>query len=186
MSRPGLTLTHVGFYVQNLEKQIEFYTRVLEFTETDRGELINQSGKPVKLVFLSRDPEEHHQFVLIDGRVPNTNYIDVVNQVSMKADSLATLRRIYNKLKEAGIKDFETITHGNSISIYAHDPEGLRLEYYIHTPWYCSQPMRIPIDMEWDDETLWGKVEAHARSLPGFKPRAEWVATMKKRMGITD
>lgn len=186
MSCPELKLTHVGFYVQNLDRQVEFYTRVLGFTETDRGERIDPSGKVVRLVFLSRDPEEHHQIVLIDGRAPNTNYIDVVNQVSMKTDSLATLRRIYNKLKEAGIEDFETITHGNSISIYARDPEGLRLEYYVYTPWYCSQPMRIPIDMEWDDETLWSKVEAHVRSLPGFKPRAEWVATMKKRMGITD
>jgi hypothetical protein len=46
--------------------------------------------------------------------------------------------------------------------------------------------MRIPIDISWDDATLWAKVEAHARSLPGFKPRAEWVAQMKQRMGIAD
>lgn len=185
MSRPGLTLTHIGFYVQNLEKQVDFYTRILEFTETDRGDMINASGKPIRLVFLSRDPEEHHQIVLIDGRPPGTDY-SVINQLSMKADSFGTLRRIYNNLQEAGIEGFETITHGNSISIYARDPEGLRLEYYIHTPWYCTQPMRIPIDMSWDDETMWAKVEAHARSLPGFRPRSEWVAEMKKRMGITD
>lgn len=186
MSRPGLTLTHFGFYVSNLEKQVEFYTKVLEFTETDRGELLGRWGKPVNLVFLSRDPEEHHQLVLIDSRPPDTDYNNVINQVSMRADSLATLRRIYNRLKEAGITEFETTTHANSISIYARDPEGLRLEFYLHTPWYCTQPMRIPIDMEWDDATLWAKVEAHARSLPGFKPRAEWVAEMKNRMGITD
>lgn len=185
MSRPGLTLTHIGFYVQNLEKQVEFYTRILEFTETDRGDMINASGKPVRLVFLSRDPEEHHQIVLIDGRPSDTDY-SVINQLSMKADSFATLRRMYNNLKAVGTTEFETITHGNSISIYARDPEGLRLEYYVHTPWYCTQPMRIPIDMAWDDETLWAKVEAHARSLPGFQSRAEWVAKMKKRMGYTD
>jgi catechol-2,3-dioxygenase len=186
MSHPGLTLTHFGFYVQDIEKEVEFYKKVLEFTETDRGEVMGPWGKPVKLVFLSRDPEEHHQLVLISSRPPGADYNNVINQVSMRADSLATLRRIYNKLVEFGIKDFETITHGNSISIYARDPEGLRLEYYIHTPWYCTQPMRIPFDMAWDDATLWAKVEAHARSLPGFRPRTEWVADMKQRMGIVD
>lgn len=183
MNRPGLTLTHFGFYVQNMERQVEFYTKILEFTVTDRGQAPSGIGE---IVFLSRDPEEHHQIVLIGGRKPNTNYSDVVNQVSLRADSLGTLRRIYNNLKAAGIKEFEIITHGNSISIYAHDPEGLRLEYYLHTPWYCSQPMRIPLDFSLDDQALWAKVEAHARSLPGFKPRAEWVAEMKKRMGISD
>lgn len=186
MNRPGLTLAHIGFYVQNLAKQLQFYTQVLEFTETDRGEVPGPWGKPIRIVFLSRDPEEHHQIVLMDGRPPNTDYNNLINQLSLRADGLATLRRIYGKLHEAGIEDFETITHGNSISIYARDPEGLRLEYYIHTPWYCSQPMVMPIDMSWNDQKLWGKVETHARSLPGFKSRAEWVAEMKQRMGIKD
>jgi catechol 2,3-dioxygenase-like lactoylglutathione lyase family enzyme len=186
MSLPELALTHCGIYVYDLEKQVAFYTEVLGFTETDRGEVMGRNGKPLKLVFLSRDPEEHHQIVLIDSRPPNTDYNDLINQLSLRADGLGTLRRIYDKLVKFGIKEFETITHGNSISIYARDPEGLRLEYYIHTPWYCTQPMRIPIDMSVDDATLWAQVEAHARSLPGFKPRSEWVAQMKRRMGLVD
>lgn len=184
--RPGLTFTHLGFYVQNLERQVDFYTRVLEFTITDRGELPDPSGKPVNLVFLSRDPEEHHQIVLVEGRKPGTSYSDILNQVSLRADSLATLRKVYNNLVAEGIRQFETITHGNSISLYARDPEGLRLEYYLHTPWYVSQPSRTPIDMSLDDATLMAKAEAHARSLPGFRPRAQWVEEMKRRMGYAD
>ena len=43
-----------------------FYTRLLGFTVTDRGQLQGAAG-PVSLVFLSRDPDEHHQIVLATG-----------------------------------------------------------------------------------------------------------------------
>lgn len=53
-----LVLSHMGFYVQNLEAMGQFYKDVLGFVETDRGDL-----GVVQLIFLSRDPSEHHQLV---------------------------------------------------------------------------------------------------------------------------
>jgi hypothetical protein len=64
------------------------------------------------------------------------------------------------------------------------DPEGNRLELYVDLPWYVSQPMRVPVDLSMDDDTLMPWLEAHARSLPGFKPRSEWRAEMARRMGL--
>src|SRR5690606_35844450 len=60
MDRPGLTFSHMGIYVTDVARMEDFYTRLLEFTVTDRGELDTPNG-PVFLVFLSRDPDEHHQ-----------------------------------------------------------------------------------------------------------------------------
>ena len=58
-----LVLSHMGFYVRDLERMARFYKEVMCFTETDRGDL-----GAVQLIFLSRDPSEHHQVVLATGR----------------------------------------------------------------------------------------------------------------------
>lgn len=82
------------------------------------------------------------------------------------------------------VRNLVGVTHGNTISIYGLYPEGTRLEFYLHTPWYVTQPTRVPIDFSLDDVALMRYVEAHARTLPGFKTRAEWRAEMARRMGV--
>lgn len=160
-----------------------FYTRLLEFTVTDRGRLDTPRG-PVELVFLSRDPDEHHQIVLASGRPAEVGF-NVINQISFKADSLATLRTMHRRLQEEGIPDIAPVTHGNALSIYAPDPEGNRLELYLDLPWYVTQPMRVPVDFGLADEALMQTVEDHARGLPGFMPRAQWRDRMASRMGVS-
>jgi catechol 2,3-dioxygenase-like lactoylglutathione lyase family enzyme len=56
-------LGHVGLYVTDTARMIDFYTRVLGFVVTDAD------PKGI-LTFLSRNPEEHHQVVLVAGRAP--------------------------------------------------------------------------------------------------------------------
>jgi catechol 2,3-dioxygenase-like lactoylglutathione lyase family enzyme len=182
MPRPGLTFSHVGFFVNDIAAMEDFYTRVLEFTVTDRGQLTGPSG-PMGLVFLSRDPDEHHQIVLVTGR-PHELPFNVINQISLKADSLATLKEMHRRVQAEGMRDITPVTHGNALSIYVRDPEGNRLELYIDLPWYVSQPMRVAVDLTPEDDVIMTNAEAHARSLPGFKPRAEWRAEMERRMGL--
>lgn len=180
--RPGFRFSHFGMFVNNIARMEDFYTRVLEFTVTDRGELSGPHG-PMNLVFLSRDPDEHHQIVLITGR-PETLGFNPINQISLKADSLGTLRAMQATLEREQLPGITPVTHGNAVSIYVPDPEGNRLELYVDLPWYVSQPLRLPVDLSPDDTTLMAQLEAHARSLPGFRPRAEWRAEMARRMGV--
>jgi catechol 2,3-dioxygenase-like lactoylglutathione lyase family enzyme len=180
--RSGLSLSHMGFYVHDLERCEDFYSRVLEFTVTDRGSLPTPSGK-VQLVFLSRDPAVHHQIVLAGGR-PETLAFNPINQISFEADSLDTLRRFHQRFIDEELEEIAAVTHGNAISCYARDPEGNRLEIFIDTPWYVDQPMRVPVDFSLPDDELLATVERHARTLPGFRPRDEWEAEMAKLMGI--
>ena len=149
---------------------------------TDRGELSGPNG-PMNLVFLSRDPDEHHQIVLITGR-PDSAGFNPINQISLKADALGTLREMLLTLQREGLPGITPVTHGNAVSIYVPDPEGNRLELYVDLPWYVSQPMRQLVDLGLDDATLTAQLEAHARGLPGFRPRAEWRAEMARRMGL--
>ena len=180
-ARPGLVFSHIGIYVSNLERMEDFYTRLLDFTVTDRGHLETPKG-PVELVFLSRDPDEHHQIVLASGR-PESIGFNVINQISLKADSLASLRTIHRRLQDERTAGIMPVTHGNALSVYAPDPEGNRLEFYLDLPWYVSQPVRVPVELAQADEPLMQMLEAHARGLPGFMPRAQWRELMARRMG---
>ncbi len=182
MSRPGLTFSHVGFFVTDIARMEDFYSRVLEFTVTDRGELPGPAG-PMSLVFLSRDPDEHHQIVLMTGR-PKEISFNVINQVSLKADSLGTLKEMHRRVAAEGLGGVTPVTHGNALSVYAPDPEGNRLELYLDLPWYVSQPMRVPLDLSPADDQIMATAEEHARSLPGFRPRAQWRDDMARRMGL--
>jgi catechol 2,3-dioxygenase-like lactoylglutathione lyase family enzyme len=185
MSRPGLTFSHIGLYVSDLQRMEDFYTRVLEFTVTDRGQLPGADGKPVDLVFTSRSPDEHHQIVLVAGRPAELSF-NIINQLSFRADGLATLRTMHRRMIAEGARNVIPINHGNAVSVYGLDPEGTRLEFYLHTPWYVTQPLRVPLDLSLDDDALMRHVEAYARTLPGFRPRAQWRAEMAQRMGIAD
>ena len=182
MQRPGLAFSHMGLFVTDIARMEDFYTRVLEFTVTDRGRLSGSSG-PIELVFLSRDPDEHHQIVLASGR-PRELPFNVINQISLKADCVGTLKEMHRRVQAEGMRDITPVTHGNALSLYVRDPEGNRLELYVDLPWYVSQPLRLPVDLTLDERTLLASAEAHARSLPGFKPRSEWRAEMALRMGL--
>lgn len=179
--RSGLSFSHMGIYVNDITRMEDFYARVLEFTVTDRGSLETPHGQ-VQLVFLSRDPAVHHQIVLASGR-PRSLPFNPINQISLLADSVATLRRFHRRFVQEKADEILPVTHGNAISFYARDPEGNRLEIFIDTPWYVDQPMRVPVDFDLSDEALMASVERHARALPGFRPRDQWVAEMAKRMG---
>jgi catechol 2,3-dioxygenase-like lactoylglutathione lyase family enzyme len=180
--RPGLSFSHFGMFVTDLPLMEAFYAGALEFTVTDRGELGGPQG-PMDLVFLSRDPDEHHQIVLISGRPADLPF-NPINQISLRADSLATLRRLLERLPGAGATDAVSVTHGNAVSIYARDPEGNRLELFIDLPWYVTQPLRVPVDFGLDDDALMLWLEAHARAQPGFMSRAQWRAAMAQKMGL--
>lgn len=182
MKRTGFNFSHIGIYSRDLDAMERFYTGVLDFTVTDRGELSGPNG-PMSLVFMSRDPDEHHQIVLISGRPEHLEF-NLINQISLKGDSLEALRTIHEKLKSVNAQGIDPVTHGNALSIYVRDPEGNRLELYIDMPWYVTQPMRVPIDLEMDDKTLMSNIESHARSLPGFRPRSQWRQEMAERMGV--
>jgi catechol-2,3-dioxygenase len=180
MNLGGLHFSHMGIYVRDLGIMEEFYCRMLDFTVTDRGDL-KRNGRIIQLVFLSKDPDEHHQIVLAAGR-PEADGFNPINQISLKAGTLETLVSYHRRFLDENWTDIDPISHGNAVSFYVPDPEGNRLELYWDTPWYVSQPMAQQIDLTLPAALLLERVEAQARALPGFKSHAEWRAEMVARM----
>jgi len=151
------------------------------FFETDRGDL-----GAVQLIFLSRDPQEHHQIVLATGRPADLRF-SVINQISLRVPDLTTLREVHQRVSgDPDVTELVCATHGNAISIYFRDPEDNRLEVFVDTPWYCEQPLREPIDLNQSDEQVMAAAQALARSRPRFRSRADWVADMERLMGYRD
>jgi catechol-2,3-dioxygenase len=180
LNRSGaLSLSHLGIYVRDLDRMGRFYMQALGFTETDRGLLGS-----VQLLFLSRDPSEHHQLVLASGR-PEGPGFNLINQISLRVPDLSTLRAVHARMQaEPDVSDLVSVTHGNAISLYLRDPEGNRLEIFMDTAWYCEQPLREAISLDQPDEAILAQSEAMARSRPGFCSREVWQARMRTRMGL--
>ena len=178
MTTPSIAFSHFGIHVTDLPRMEDFYTRVLGLLVSDRGVL--PSGPT--LVFLSRDPDEHHQMVLVTGRPPGMDG-NVVNQISFKLPTLADLQAMYARVRQEGIKEFRIVTHGNAWSIYFADPEGNRVELFVDTPWHTPQPLAEPFDVEAPVETILAQTEALCRSRPGFMSRAAWRRAQVERMG---
>ncbi|TAK80755.1 MAG: glyoxalase [Betaproteobacteria bacterium] len=167
-SVPALSFSHMGIFVADVARMEDFYTRVLGFAVTDRGDLAS-----IKLVFLSRDPREHHQIVLATGR-PGELPFNPINQISFRMAEFAGLREMHRRLQAEGVDELAPVSHGNALSVYFRDPEGNRIELFVDTPWYVKQPLRVPMDMTLSDAELWAWAEAEARKLPGFKPVEQW------------
>jgi catechol 2,3-dioxygenase-like lactoylglutathione lyase family enzyme len=175
----SLAFTHVGIYVTDMDRMVDFYTRVVGFAVADRGPRLQGGGE---IAFMTRDPREHHQLVLATGRPTNLPF-NMVNQLSFLVDGLATLTALYRDLKrEPGLEDLGPVSHGNALSAYFLDPEQNRIEFYMHTPWHVPQPHRISVDLSLPDARLWAAVEQDVRATPGFKPREEWIADMERRV----
>jgi catechol-2,3-dioxygenase len=165
----------MGIYVADLARMEDFYTRVLGFAVTDRGEL-----GALAIVFLSLDPKEHHQIILATGR--KDARFNPINQIAFRLAELADLRTMALRLRDEGVKDLSPISHGNAMSVYFSDPEGNRLEIFVDTPWYVRQPLRIPMDLSLPDAELWAWAETEARRQPGFQPVEEWRAQIARRI----
>ena len=167
-------LSHVGLYVHDVPKMIDFYTKVLGFVVSDGAE----DGR---ITFLSRNPSDHHQVVLVRGRATDTE-VPMVQQVSFNVGNLANVQCAFRKIRDAGCEGISPICHGNAWSVYFQDPEGNRIEMFCDTPWYVPQPLGFKIDLDLPADTLVAETEEICRAKDGFKPIEEWRAEISKKI----
>jgi catechol 2,3-dioxygenase-like lactoylglutathione lyase family enzyme len=167
--RPKLSFSHVGIFVTDLDRMVDFYTRVLGLVVSDRD--VTRDGR--EIAFMTLDPGEHHQVVLAAGRPADLAY-NMIQQLSFRAETLSSLRESYLALKREPIVELGPISHGNAISAYFRDPEGNRLEVFVDTKWHVPQPCATPVDLTQPDDAIMALVERQVAALPGVALRADW------------
>ena len=172
---PNMILSHFELYVHDVAPMEAFYTRHLGFMVTDRG-----SG-PDALVFLSRNPHEHHQLVLNPrpSRHPRESPVD---HISFRVATLEDLRAVHAALMTCAEAAVNAVSHGTTWSLYFRDPEENRLEVFVDTPWHVAQPCRFPVDLSLSDEALLVWTEEQIRKLPGFCNVDEWRSDHAQRL----
>jgi catechol 2,3-dioxygenase len=136
------------------------------------------------LTFMSGNPRNHHQFVLVTGR-PDTAGFNPIQQMSFMVDSLADLREVHRRALSLGATDVRLVNHGNAWSIYFKDPEGNTVEAYLDTPFHVPQPHGEPLDLAKPDEQILRETEAACRKDPGFMPIEDYQRGMAARLGAS-
>lgn len=182
---PRIQFSHLGVNAADLVKMEDFYCRVLGFMVTDRGEIADLG---LKLVFLSMDPVEHHQFVISSGRPevyppqPRGPFFNgFINQISFRLGGLEDLRLMRDRLA-AQRAEFMVATHGIAWTIYTKDPEGNTIELFVDTPWYVPQPFLEPFDLDAPDAEIYRDTETMCRKSPKFQSQDDWRRAMSQRM----
>ena len=171
----ALSWSHTVIFVNDIDKMLDFYMRVLGFRITDRGDI---PGRGYEIVFLSQDPHEHHQVGLATSR-PEVGPSNSVAHIAFRLDSLKELRAKIETLTAEGVT-LRYTTHGNTWSIYFQDPEFNGFELFCDTPWQISQPRVDTWDASMDDDELLAWTENHFKDAAGFEPASEMVARRER------
>jgi len=135
-----------------------------------------------RYAFLSRNPRDHHQIVVAEGRRADTDQT-TINQISFRCESLGQLKQVYGAVtSDEDVQKVMVTDHGNAWSVYFYDPEGNRLEAFMDTPWYVNQPHRFELDLTLPDEEIYAAAEAHAKADPTFRPIEDWRAEFAEKI----
>lgn len=171
---PRMAFSHIGLYVADLAAMVSFYTGVLGFSITDRAHI-----RGADVVFLSRNPDEHHQIVLVPGR--SAQCPSTLNQISFRVVSLPELRRLHAELVALEVGGLNPTNHGGSWSVYFLDPEGNRIELFAQTPWYMP-PVSVALDFALSDDAIYAATQAMVRATQGSMERTQWRSRLQRRL----
>ena len=145
-------LGHVGIYVRDLEGMVAFYRDTM-------GMRVTKQNWRLGAVFLSADPEAvDHEIALMRGR-PSADDPHLIQQISMRVESLADLRAFHRRLAAEGYRIERVVNHASAIGCYFFDPEGNRTEVFWVTGRPSWVPVANPIDIEQSDEAVLAEVD---------------------------
>lgn len=176
---PDFTVSHIGLFVFDLDAMVDFFTGTIGLHVTDRGLVRGMS----RIVFLSRDPREHHQIVLIEGRTAPLGQ-QLLNQISLRVGSIEVLRDALDRLEDdARVTDIQPCNHGNAFSVYFRDPEHNRFEVFADSPFHVEQAVIEPLDLRRPLDELIAETRARHAGHPSFTPMADWQAAFAGKLG---
>ena len=159
-----LSWSHAVLNVRDLDAMVDFYTNVLGFRVSDRGDLAENAPE---IVFLSNDPNEHHLIGMIpirDGETAGSP----LNHLAFRVAEFADVKALFEQLAPMDAIKTLPLSHGNTFSLYFNDPEGNGLEVFWDTPWHVAQPQGKVWDTSLDEQAALSWVEENFSSDPSF------------------
>ncbi len=134
------SLGHVGVYVRDIERSVAFYRDIIGLHVSDRS--------PRGGVFMTAQERtvEHHELLLAPGRNDEGN-VNVLQQVSFRCATLKDVKDFYKTFVDNQVPINRVVSHGNTVSVYAQDPDGNSVEVYWPSGVDVPQPFGKPMDL---------------------------------------
>lgn len=174
---PRLRLSHSTRHVRDMESMLAFYCDVLGFHVRNRDEIDGNA-----IAFISQDPEEHHQIVLLEGVPSGDPQIHFADHLAFRVDGLDAVRAIRDRLVDAGVEGIAPVTHGNAWSVYFTDPEGNGIECFTDSPFHVAQPYLKPFDIDASNDDIEATTRAAIEDKPEFQPMADYQAAFEAEL----
>ena len=178
-SRPRLSTGHSTLAARDLHALKDFYCDVLGFEVTNAGPVPEQAQE---LVFLSQDPNAHHQIAMVGGAMTSDSDFVMVDHLAFRAHTLYDLRVIHANLTEAGITEILQIDHGNAWSLYFNDPEGNGVETYVDTPFHVAQPYAGTWNINMSNQEIEQATRDNIKNEPEFQLMKDWSVNFTARL----
>lgn len=129
MSYTPMHLGHVVMRVRDMDRSLDFYTRVMGLTIMERS--------PSGTVFMSANTEKSHELAIraigMDAAGPDSSLIGQAHYAWQMA-SFEDLQELYTRLKENDVPIQHVRDHGISLGVYLTDPDGNEIEVYYELP----------------------------------------------------
>ena len=146
------SLGHIGLYVRDLERSVAFYRDVLGLKVSDRS--------PRGAVFMTAQDRlaEHHELLLAPGRNDDGG-VKVIQQISFHCATVADVKEFYRIFVENNVPINRCVSHGNTVSVYAQDPDGNSVEVYWSNGVDVPQPFGKPMDLSKSEAEIMVQLE---------------------------
>lgn len=140
MTERTTELGHVVFYVRELARSVDFYTKVVGLTE--QGRIFSDRAA------LLSGGRTHHELLLIEvGAAPGPaegRRIGLYHVGWKIGTTLDELKATYDRIMAEGYPVDGVSDHTISQSIYLRDPDGNEVELYVDNP-----------DFDWRNDSSW-------------------------------
>ena len=129
MSYTPKQLGHLVMRVRDLDRSVDFYTRVMGLTIMERS--------PSGTVFMSANTTKSHELAIraigLDAPGPDSSRVGQAH-MAWQMESFEDLQELYSRLKENDVKIRHIGDHGISLGVYLSDPDDNEIEVYYELP----------------------------------------------------
>ena len=129
MSYTPKQLGHVVMRVRELDRSVDFYTRIMGLTIMEKS--------PSGTVFMSANTEKAHELAIraigLDALGPDSSLIGQAH-MAWQMKSFEDLQELYSRLQENNVRILRIGDHGISMGVYLLDPDDNEIEAYYEMP----------------------------------------------------